>query len=48
MCRDDGEEKSHARLEDMSAAEVGGDNPVINRGAVGGRKKGKKKTFDDM
>lgn len=44
MCRDDGEERG---LDDVSTAEVVGENPV--RGAAGGQKKGKKKkTFGDM
>lgn len=47
--RDDGDDKAHARLENMSTAELGGDDPVISKGATSGQKKGKKKkTFDDM
>lgn len=48
-CRDEGDDKTHAGLENMSTAELGGDNPAISKGVVSGQKKGKKKkTFDDM
>lgn len=52
MCisrRDEGDEKSPPGLDAMSTSEVGGDNPIINRGATGGQRKGrKKKAFEDM
>lgn len=48
-CRDDGDEKAGAGLDDVSTSQPGEDNPVVNRGMASGKKKSKaKKAFNDM
>ena len=48
-CRDDGDEKAGAGLDDVSTSQPGEDNPVVDRGMASGKKKSKaKKAFNDM